>query len=360
MPDSRRWVIRSSIAAMTCGTQPPAGSSAVFQAAASTASGPGVGQRGGDHLTGAVPPAGHPGVGGEDHRPDHPVGQRLPVAVGVVGDRAQQFAVGLVVDERDPLPRFGPERGAGQAQPAVHVTEGLGGRLAPGQAVTGVVDLVEHDQGALPLAAGRVDRRPAGHLRVGRHVPVRAGRDRALGVGHLRVEHHARTGRRRRPTGSAGDRSGTPPPPGRSPAGAAVGSPPPARRWSCRPRGWRSAGNRGADRHRRRPPAPAAATAAAATLPGQPNALLTPSPRKNPRRRSRSRLPRRRMSGGSRAGLDPTAGGGPTPRSNECDSAQGARPRAARAGRQDPSPPSAGLFRSGVAVPLTPPVRACS
>ena len=36
MPDSRRWVIRSSIAAMTCGTQPPAGSSAVFQAAAST------------------------------------------------------------------------------------------------------------------------------------------------------------------------------------------------------------------------------------------------------------------------------------------------------------------------------------
>ena len=33
---ARRWVIRSSIAAMTCGTQPPAGSSAVFQAAAST------------------------------------------------------------------------------------------------------------------------------------------------------------------------------------------------------------------------------------------------------------------------------------------------------------------------------------
>ena len=74
---SRRWVIRSSIAAMTCGTQPPVGSSAVCQAAASTDFGAGLGQRRGDHLAGAVAPPRHAGVGGEHHRSDHPVGQRL-------------------------------------------------------------------------------------------------------------------------------------------------------------------------------------------------------------------------------------------------------------------------------------------
>ena len=36
MPFSRRWVIRSSIAAMTCGTHWPLGSSAVRQACIST------------------------------------------------------------------------------------------------------------------------------------------------------------------------------------------------------------------------------------------------------------------------------------------------------------------------------------
>ena len=160
------------------------------------APGAGIGQRRRDHLTGAVPPPRHPGVGGEDHRPHHLIGQRLPVAVGVVGHRSQQFAVGLVVDERDPLPRLGAERGPGQAEPPVHVAERLAGGLAPGQPVTGVVDLVEHDQRALPAAAGRVDRRPAGDLGVGGDVAVRAGRDRALRVRHLRVEHHPGGARR--------------------------------------------------------------------------------------------------------------------------------------------------------------------
>ena len=37
IPVSRRWLIRSSMAAITCGTQPPAGLSAVRQAASSRA-----------------------------------------------------------------------------------------------------------------------------------------------------------------------------------------------------------------------------------------------------------------------------------------------------------------------------------
>ena len=47
-------------------------------------------------LAGAVAPARLAGVGQEHHRPDHTVGQRLGVAVGVVGLRAQQpVGVGL-------------------------------------------------------------------------------------------------------------------------------------------------------------------------------------------------------------------------------------------------------------------------
>ena len=116
--------------------------------------GAGVRQRRGDDLAGGVPPARRPRVGGEDDRPDDVVGQRLLVAVGVVGAADQPMplavvaleAVLLVADEGDALVGLGAERRPGQAQPAGREAEGLLGRLAPGEAVTGVVHLVEDDQ----------------------------------------------------------------------------------------------------------------------------------------------------------------------------------------------------------------------
>ena len=89
--------------------------------------GAGLRQRGGDDLAGGVPPARGAGVGGEDDRPDDGVGQRLLVAVGVVGAADQPDAalavvalegVLLVPDEGDALVGLGAERRPGEAQPA--------------------------------------------------------------------------------------------------------------------------------------------------------------------------------------------------------------------------------------------------
>src|ERR687892_2257088 len=129
-PSSRRWVIRSSMAAMTCGTHWPLGSSAV--------------------------------------------GQRLLVAVGVVGTADQAHAplavvaleaVLLVAHEGDALVGLGAEGRPGQAQPARGEAVGLLDRLAPGEAVTGVVHLVEDDQRLHRGGAGGVQHRLARDLR---------------------------------------------------------------------------------------------------------------------------------------------------------------------------------------------------
>ena len=75
------------------------------------------------------------------------VGQRLTVAVAVVGLRAKPAAaVRLVADERDRI-GVGAERGAGQHQPPGRRSERLAYGLAPAEGVAGVVDLVQDHQG---------------------------------------------------------------------------------------------------------------------------------------------------------------------------------------------------------------------
>ena len=124
----------------------------------------------------------------EHHGPDHAVGQRLGVAVGVVGLRAQHaLAVGLVVDERDRAVVAAKWR-AGQGQPAGRVAEGLTDGLAPALRVAAVVDLVENDERAVVLGAHPVSGRVAGHLRVGDDDAVVLRRRLRRRVGELRVQ----------------------------------------------------------------------------------------------------------------------------------------------------------------------------
>ena len=142
-------------------------------------------------LAGAVPPARLAGVGQEDDGPDDAVGQRLGIAVGVVGLRAHQtFAVGLVGDERDRAV-VAAERRAGQRQPAARVGVGLADGLAPALRVAAVMDLVENDQGAVVLGAHPVSSGVAGHLRVGDDDAVVLRRRLRRRVGELRIEGDA-------------------------------------------------------------------------------------------------------------------------------------------------------------------------
>jgi hypothetical protein len=162
--------------------------------------GAGLRQRGGDHLTGGVPPARRTRVRGEDDRPDDGVGQRLLVAVGVVGAADQPDpavavvaleAVLLVAHKGNALVGLGAERRPGQAQPAGGEPVGLLDRLAPREAVTGVVHLVEDHQCLDRGRAGGVQHRLAGDLRVRGHVALGAGAHRSDGVGQARVQHDA-------------------------------------------------------------------------------------------------------------------------------------------------------------------------
>ena len=87
--------------------------------------------------------------------PDDAVGERVAVAVGVVGRGLDLAAADLVVaDERDALGRRRAERGAGQREPVLRRVVRLAHRVAPRQAVARVVDLVE-------------DRRATGRARCG-------------------------------------------------------------------------------------------------------------------------------------------------------------------------------------------------
>ena len=86
------------------------------------------------------------GVGHEEHRAYDVVGERVPVAVGEVGDRARDpVGAGRVGDERDRVD-VGAERRTGQRQPPRRRLERLADRLAPRQRVTRVVHLVEDHQ----------------------------------------------------------------------------------------------------------------------------------------------------------------------------------------------------------------------
>ena len=105
------------MAAMTCGHPLAAGVERGAPGRRLDAAGRRVRQRRRDHLARAVAPARDARVGGEHDRAHDAVGERLAVAVGVVGDaRERAVAVGLVADEGDPLVGAGAERGAGEAR----------------------------------------------------------------------------------------------------------------------------------------------------------------------------------------------------------------------------------------------------
>ena len=118
-------------------------------------------------LARAGAPARRPGVGEEDHRPHHAVGQRLRVAVRVVRAAAQQaLAVRDVVDERDRVV-VAAERRPGQRQAARRRRERLAHALAPRPRVARVVHLVEDHQRASGLRAVAVQHRVRGDAGVG-------------------------------------------------------------------------------------------------------------------------------------------------------------------------------------------------
>jgi hypothetical protein len=122
---------------------------------------------GGVFLARTVPPPGFARVRHEHHRPHHTVGERVGIAIGVIGLRAfQTVGAALVPDERDRAV-VAAERRAGQRQPAGRVVECLPDRVAPALGVPAVVDLVEYDQRLAVLRAHSVPTGVAGHLGVG-------------------------------------------------------------------------------------------------------------------------------------------------------------------------------------------------
>ena len=142
-------------------------------------------------LARAVPPPRLAGVRQEHHRSHDAVGQRVGVAVRVVGLRALQ-AVGtaFVGDERDRAV-VAAKRCTGQREPPRRVAERLPDGLAPGLGVAAVVDLVEHHQRATVLGAHPVPAGVLGHLGVGDDDPVVLVGVLRRGVAELRVERDA-------------------------------------------------------------------------------------------------------------------------------------------------------------------------
>ena len=151
--------------------------------------------RAGDLVAGAGPPLQVAGVGEEQHRAHDVVGERLGVAVGVVGHRSRDaVGGGRVGDERDRVD-VGAERRAGQREPAGRRLERLADALTPRQRVAGVVHLVEDHQRLEALGAHphreRVDR-DAG---IGDRDPEVVAGDLALAGGVRRVDRDPGPGR---------------------------------------------------------------------------------------------------------------------------------------------------------------------
>ena len=142
-------------------------------------------------LARACAPARLARVGEEHHRPDHAVGQRLGVAVGVVGRRAHQsLGVRRVGDERD-RGVVAAERCARQREASRRVVERLADGVTPTLRVAAVVDLVEHDERATVLGAHPVPGRVAGDLGVGDDDAVVLRRRVRGRVTELRVQRDA-------------------------------------------------------------------------------------------------------------------------------------------------------------------------
>ena len=109
---------------------------------------------GGDLVARLGPPAHVAAVGEEDDGPDDAVGERVAVAVGVVGGGPPDAVVALLVRHEGDGVGVGPEGRTGEREPPGRGLERLQARLAPGLGVTGVVDLVEDDEGLALLASG--------------------------------------------------------------------------------------------------------------------------------------------------------------------------------------------------------------
>lgn len=139
----------------------------------------------GDLVPRLGPPAHVSAVGEEDDGPHDLVGERGAVPVGVVGGRPPNPVVALFIgDEGDGI-GVGAERRTGEREATGRGLEGLETGLAPGLGVTGVVDLVEDDEGLALFAPVAVQHRADADARVrhGDAVVVLAERARAvLGV----------------------------------------------------------------------------------------------------------------------------------------------------------------------------------
>ena len=217
MPPLRCPVSRRSAAASTAGIHSPPGSSAVRQARAVCSAVSGSPSRAVISSPALVRQLDVPGVGEEHHRPDHAVGQRLGVAVGVVGAAAQQaLAVRRVVDERDRVV-VAAERRPGQREPARRGRERLAHPLAPRARVARVVHLVEDHQRAPGLGAVAVQHRVGGDAGVGDRDAGVVRRRGAGRVAEVRVQRDPDRRRGRRPLvlevlgrGDDGDRGDRP------------------------------------------------------------------------------------------------------------------------------------------------------
>ena len=150
-------------------------------------------------FAGAVAPACLPGIREEHHRPDHTVGQRFRVAVGVVGLRTQH-AVGAarVVHEGDGTV-VATKRCASQRESPGGVAECFPDCVAPGLGVTAVVDFIKDDQGFALLGTHSMQGRVRGDLGVGDHHAVVLGRGLGVGVREFRVQGQTQFSRGLRP-----------------------------------------------------------------------------------------------------------------------------------------------------------------
>ena len=142
-------------------------------------------------FAGAVSPACLPGVGEEYHRPHHTIGQRLGIAVGVIGLRSQHpVGAARIGDEWDGTV-VTTKRCAGQGESASGVAERFPDRLTPRLGVAAMVDFVKDDQGLALFGAHPVQRRVRGDLGVGDHHAVVFRRGLGVGVGEFRVQGQA-------------------------------------------------------------------------------------------------------------------------------------------------------------------------
>ncbi len=151
---------------------------------------------GGDLVAGAGAPLHLAAVRHEQHRPHDVVGQRVRVAIRVVGDAARDtVGAGRIGHERDRVD-VGAERRTGQREPPLGRIERLTHRLAPRARVTRVVHLVEDHQRLEPLGADPVRQRVRGDagVRHGNADVVLAGLALLAGVRRIDRDPGARRG----------------------------------------------------------------------------------------------------------------------------------------------------------------------